>query len=130
MQDWCRYIEKPYQEVLEELRAEGYQVVGDDLIACYRNVDLQKGDARIRLVCVPFDLDDFDEDVTIDVEGNKHFGNDLCPETDDWDFYWDNDHILPNVKGQVRSVKMWRKDDFDRLVEKAKKLGIVVETKE
>ena len=61
MQDWCRYIEKPYQEVLEELRAKGYQVVDDDFIACYRNVDLQKGDARIRLVCVPFDLDDFDE---------------------------------------------------------------------
>ena len=73
---------------------------------------------------------DFDEDVTVDVEGNKHFGNDLCPESDDWDFYWDNDHILPNVKGQVRSVKMWRKDDFDRLVEKAKKLGIVVEPKD
>lgn len=31
---------------------------------------------------------------------------------------------LPNVKGDVRNVKMWRKDDFDRLVEKAKKLGI------
>jgi hypothetical protein len=73
---------------------------------------------------------DFDEDVTVDVEGNKHFGNDLCPESDDWDFYWDNDHILPNVKGQVRSVKMWRKDDFDRLVEKARKLGIMVESKE
>ena len=53
MQDWCRYIERPYQEVLEELRAKGYQVVGEDLIARYRNVDLQKGDARIRLVCVP-----------------------------------------------------------------------------
>ena len=44
MQDWSQYIERPYQEVLEELKAEGYQVVGDDLIACYRNVDLQKGD--------------------------------------------------------------------------------------
>ena len=61
MQDWGLYIERPYQEVLEELRAKGYQVVDDDLIACYRNVDLQKSDARIRLVCVPFDLDDFDE---------------------------------------------------------------------
>ncbi|MBQ9190814.1 MAG: hypothetical protein IJ142_04315 [Bacteroidaceae bacterium] len=61
MQDWGQYIERPYKEVLEELRAEGYQVVGDDFIACYRNVDLQKGDARIRLVCVPFDLDDFDD---------------------------------------------------------------------
>jgi hypothetical protein len=61
MQVWGQYIERPYKEVLEELKAEGYQVVGDDLIACYRNVDLQEGDARIRLVCVPFDLDDFDE---------------------------------------------------------------------
>jgi hypothetical protein len=41
-----------------------------------------------------------------------------------------DEHRLPNVKGDVRSVKMWRKDDFDRLVEKAKKLGIVVEPKE
>ena len=37
---------------------------------------------------------------------------------------------LPNVKGDVRNMKMWRKDDFDRLVEKAKKLGIVVEPME
>lgn len=42
MQDWSKCVEKPYQEVLEELKAEGYQVVGDDLIACYRNVNLQK----------------------------------------------------------------------------------------
>ena len=27
MQDWGQYIERPYQEVLEELKAEGYQVV-------------------------------------------------------------------------------------------------------
>ena len=37
---------------------------------------------------------------------------------------------LPNVKGDVRNLKMWRKDDFDRLEEKAKKLGIVVEPME
>lgn len=60
MQDWSKCVEKPYQEVLEELKAEGYQVVSDGLIACYRNVDLQKGDFKIRLVCAPFDLDDFD----------------------------------------------------------------------
>jgi hypothetical protein len=60
MQDWSQYIERPYQEVLEELKAEGYQVVGDDLIACYRNVNLQKGDFKIQLVCAPFDMDDFD----------------------------------------------------------------------
>ena len=62
MQDWSKYIEQNYKEdVLPGLLAEGYQVLEDDFIACYRNVDLQKGDARIRLVCVPFDLDDFDE---------------------------------------------------------------------
>ena len=31
MQDWNKYVERPYQEVFEELKAEGYQVVGDDL---------------------------------------------------------------------------------------------------
>ena len=61
MQDWNKYVERPYQEVLEELKAEGYQVVSDGLIACYRNVDLQKGDLKIRLVCASFDMDDFDE---------------------------------------------------------------------
>ena len=55
MQDWSKCVEKPYQEVLEELKAEGYQVMSDGLIACYRNVDLQKGDFKIRLVCAPFD---------------------------------------------------------------------------
>ena len=61
MQNWSICVERPYQEVLEELKAEGYQVVSDGLIACYRNVDLQKCDFKIRLVCAPFDLDDFDE---------------------------------------------------------------------
>ena len=73
---------------------------------------------------------DFEEDVTVDVEGSKHFGNDICPESDAWDFYWDDEHILPNVKGEVRSVKMWRKDDFDRLVKIAQECGIVVESAE
>lgn len=78
MQDWGQYIERPYQEVLEELKAEGYQVVGDDLIACYRNVDLQKGDARIRLVFAPFNLDGFEENLN-DKENNY--------ELDDVDWY-------------------------------------------
>ena len=73
---------------------------------------------------------DFEEDVTVDVEGSKHFGNLICPESDAWDFYWDDEHILPNVKGEVRSVKMWRKDDFDRLVKIAQECGIVVESAE
>ena len=29
MQDWSKYIEMPYKEVLAELKAEGYQVVID-----------------------------------------------------------------------------------------------------
>ena len=78
MQDWGQYIERPYQEVLEELKAEGYQVVGDDLIACYRNVDLQKGDARIQLVFAPFNLDGFEEKLN-DKENNY--------ELDDVDWY-------------------------------------------
>ena len=73
---------------------------------------------------------DFEEEVTVDIEGNKHFGHVICPESDDWDFYWDDDHVLPNVKGEVRSVKMWRKDDFDRLVKKAQEYGIVIEPAE
>ena len=32
MQDWSKCVEKPYQEVLEELKAEGYQVVSDGLL--------------------------------------------------------------------------------------------------
>ena len=37
MQDWSQCVEKPYQEVLEELKAEGYQVAGDDLTHFKRN---------------------------------------------------------------------------------------------
>jgi hypothetical protein len=73
---------------------------------------------------------DFSEDVFVDVESSKYYGNVILPESDMWDFYWDNEHQLPYVKGDVRAVKMWRKDDFDRLVDKARKLGIVVEPKE
>ena len=73
---------------------------------------------------------DFSEDVFVDVESSKYFRNVILPESDMWDFYWDNEHQLPYVKGDVRGVKMWRKDDFDRLVDKARKLGIVVEPKE
>ncbi len=73
---------------------------------------------------------DFEKEVTVDVESSKYFGNVICPESDSWDFYWDDAHQLRYVEGDVRSVKMWRKDDFDRLVDKARKLGIVVEPKE
>jgi len=72
----------------------------------------------------------FDEEVNVDVESSKHYGNVICPEGDSWDFYWDDAHQLPNVKGDVRAVKMWRQDDFECLVDKARKLGIVVEPKE
>lgn len=71
---------------------------------------------------------DFNENVTVDVESSKYFGNVICPESDSWDFYWDRDHVLPNVAGEVRSVKMWRKNDFDKLVKKAHEYGIVVES--
>lgn len=68
---------------------------------------------------------DFTDEVTVDVKGNRSFGNVVCPDSDTWDFYWDDEHKLP-VEGDVRSVKMWRKGDFDRLVEHAKKMGIII----
>ena len=61
MQDWSKYIERPYKEVLAELIAEGYQVVDDCLFAGYRNTELQKDDINIQLVCAPEDMDDFEE---------------------------------------------------------------------
>lgn len=61
MQDWSKYIEMPYKEVLAELIAEGYQVVDDSLFAGYRNTELQKDDINIQLVCDPEDMDDFEE---------------------------------------------------------------------
>lgn len=73
---------------------------------------------------------DIDEEITVDVESSKYFGNALLPESDKWDFYWDDTHRLPYVKGDVRGVKMWRKDDFERLVDKAKEFGIVVTPKD
>ena len=61
MQDWSKYIEMSYKEVLAELIAEGYQVVDDCLFAGYRNTELQKADIKIQLVCAPEDMDDFEE---------------------------------------------------------------------
>jgi len=74
---------------------------------------------------------DFKDDLpTIDVSSSKYYGNAIS-ENNDWDFYWDDAHQLPNVEGDVRMVKMWRKADFDRLVSHAKKeFGIVVVPKE
>ena len=51
-------------------------------------------------------------------------------EYDGGTFYFRLLQVTTYVKGDVRGVKMWRKDDFDRLVDKARKLGIVVEPKE
>ncbi len=61
MQDWSKYIERPYREVLADLIADGYQVVDDCLFAGYRNTELQKDDINIQLVCDPEDMDDFEE---------------------------------------------------------------------
>ena len=61
MPDWSKYIERPYIEVLEELKVEGYQVVDDDLFAGYRNTELQKDDIKIQLASAPIDMDDFEE---------------------------------------------------------------------
>ena len=61
MADWSKYIERTYKQVLQELKAEGYQVVDDCLFAGYRNTELQKDDIYIQLACTPVDMDDFEE---------------------------------------------------------------------
>ena len=61
MPDWSNYIERPYREVLSELKAEGYHVVDDGLFAGYRNTELQKDDIKIQLACAPIDMDDFEK---------------------------------------------------------------------
>lgn len=70
-----------------------------------------------------------DKSVKIDCELSPYFNEELTPD-DHWDFYWDEDHKLPNVDGNVHNVKMWRKHDFDKLVEKARELKIIVKTAE
>ena len=69
---------------------------------------------------------DFTSEVKVDFLDNKIYGNKIS-SSNTWDFYWDEAHVLPHVAGKVRSVKMWRQDDFANLVEKANKLGIKVE---
>lgn len=68
---------------------------------------------------------DFETAVTFDLPTSKWYGNEVF-EGNAWDFYGDDAHILPCVSGRVRNVKMWRRADFDRLVEWAAKYGIGV----
>lgn len=68
---------------------------------------------------------DFETDVKVDSTNSKYYGNDIL-ESNTWDFYGDEVHILPCTSGRVRNVKMWRKADFDRLVGWAEKYGIKV----
>ncbi len=69
---------------------------------------------------------DIAQPITYDVPGTKAFGKSLDIDNT-WDFYTDEKHALPFVSGNVRGVKMWRKEDFERLIEKAKSFGIIVE---
>ena len=69
---------------------------------------------------------DFDNKVTVDVKDSKYFGDEIT-DKNTWDFYWDLAHKLPCLQGNVRSVKMWRKNDFEKLKEKAQSFGIIVE---
>lgn len=69
---------------------------------------------------------DFGNEVKVDAPKSRWFGNEILDDQT-WDFYNDGQHILPCVSGsRVRNVKMWRKADFDRLVEWAEKYGIKV----
>lgn len=68
---------------------------------------------------------DFNTEVKVDSPKSKWFENEI-QEDNTWDFYGDEDHILPCISGRIRNVKMWRKADFDRLAEYAEKYGIKV----
>ena len=62
-----------------------------------------------------------DKTLRVDVETSKHYDNTIDVENS-WDFYYDDNHELPNVQpNDIRNVKMWRKGDFDRLIEFVKK---------
>lgn len=69
-----------------------------------------------------------DANLHFDVPGSKFDGDPVNADLDTWDFYQDDSHEFPCVESvKIRSVKMWRKGDFDRLVEHAeKKFGILV----
>ena len=69
---------------------------------------------------------DFAKTVTVDVKDSKYYGN-VITNKNTWDFYWDPAHKLPHIQGDVRSVKMWRKNDFEKLKEKAQTFGIIIE---
>ena len=70
-----------------------------------------------------------DDSLSFDVKG-RFDGKKVNLKDNPWDFYQDQAHEFPNVDKNIRSVKMWRKDDFDRLLEKARSLGIRIEASE
>ena len=73
---------------------------------------------------------DFKDVVIIDIKSHSSYNTVIEKGSGTWDFYWDDAHRLPIDDCDVRSVKMWRKPDFDRLLERAKELEIIVEPKE
>lgn len=68
-----------------------------------------------------------DDNPCFDVPGSKFEGK-VSAGLGTWDFYQDDNHEFPHVESvHIRSVKMWRKDDFDRLVKHAgQNFGILV----
>lgn len=67
----------------------------------------------------------YDKDKDFKYDKGSRSGQEIIL-TDSWDFY--PDRKLPNVDSTgIRMVKKWNKDDFDRLRNKAKDYGIIVE---
>ena len=69
---------------------------------------------------------DLNESIRYDVVDSKAKDK-IVDIHNSWDFYSDDNHKLPYVKGNIRNVKMWRKQDFEQLLIKAKEYSIVVE---
>ena len=60
MHNWSKYIERPIDEVLPELEAEGFRVTSDECaIYGFRNIDIEKGEVVAEIVCVPYDYDEY-----------------------------------------------------------------------
>ena len=71
------YLEKELSEVLSGLSAVGFIIRKDELgSGAFRNVVLSKGDDEIELVCVPMEIDEY-QDGLISAEDAQWWVEDL-----------------------------------------------------
>ena len=70
---------------------------------------------------------ELDDNLCFDVPETKHCNVKVNADVDTWEFYKDENHEFPYVESpKIRSLKMWRKGDFEKLIEHAKQYKILV----